>query len=82
MLTGCKSDGRVHDKNYLRAVGIDGETVTMAFFDGSQVTVDSSEPEKARKSAKILQILNFMHRKILKIIYNVVEIVDISDFFR
>ena len=53
MLTGCKSDGRVHDKNYLRAVGIDGDTVTMAFFDGSQVTVDGSEPEKARKSAEI-----------------------------
>lgn len=58
MLTGCASDGRVHNKKYLRAVAIDGSSVTMAFFTGSEqedelLTVKANELDSAKKAAEL-----------------------------
>ncbi|MDE6101670.1 MAG: hypothetical protein K2F73_01640, partial [Ruminococcus sp.] len=43
----CASNGRVHDKNYLRAVSVSGDeekTVTFTFFtkDGKYITTSGS----------------------------------------
>lgn len=55
---GCESDGRVHDKNYLRAVSVSGnieKSVTFVFFtkDGKYLTVSAENLEKALSLAEI-----------------------------
>ena len=49
MLTGCESSGRVHDKNYLRAVEIDGDKITMCFFGENTKPVKVNAVEKAER---------------------------------
>lgn len=56
--TGCESHGRVHDKNYLRAVSVTGETqktVTFTFFskDGKYITTSGKDITEALETAEI-----------------------------
>lgn len=56
--TGCESNGRVHDKNYLRAVSVTGETqktVTFTFFnkDGKYITTSGKDINEAKEIAEI-----------------------------
>ncbi len=55
---GCESNGRVHDKNYLRAVSVSGKdekTVTFTFFskDGRYITTSGKDITSAKKLAEI-----------------------------
>lgn len=57
-LVGCESDGRVHDKNYLRAVSVSGsgeKSVTFTFFtkDGKYLTVSGRDISEAKNLAEI-----------------------------
>jgi len=56
MLTGCESSGRVHDKNYLRAVEIDGDKITMCFFgeNTKPVKVKAENPVSAVEKAELI----------------------------
>lgn len=57
--TGCASNGRVHDKNYLRAVSVSGgeeeKTVTFTFFDkdGKYITTSGKNIDEAREIAEL-----------------------------
>ena len=56
--TGCESHGRVHDKNYLRAVSVTGDTqktVTFTFFnkDGKYITTYGKDIKEALETAEI-----------------------------
>lgn len=56
--TGCESNGRVHDKNYLRAVSVSGEnekSITFAFFnnDGKYITINADDLNSAKELAEI-----------------------------
>lgn len=56
--TGCESNGRVHDKNYLRAVSVTGDTqktVTFTFFnnDGRYITTSGKDINEAKEIAEI-----------------------------
>lgn len=56
--TGCESNGRVHDKNYLRAVSVSGDkekTVTFTFFtkDGKYVTTSGKDINEAKEMAEL-----------------------------
>ncbi|MBR2283580.1 MAG: hypothetical protein IJ874_04050 [Ruminococcus sp.] len=54
-LTGCSSDGLVHDKAYLRAAAVDGNTYVMSFFAGEDiVTAQADSPEAAVSAAEEL----------------------------
>ncbi|MBO5104654.1 MAG: hypothetical protein J6B74_06315 [Ruminococcus sp.] len=55
---GCESNGRVHDKNYLRAVSVSGneeKTVTFTFFtkDGKYITTSGKDIDSAKKLAEL-----------------------------
>lgn len=52
-LTGCASDGKVNDKNYLRAAAVDGNRVTMSFFSDENVTVTAGSLSEAKTSAEL-----------------------------
>ncbi|MDE5620479.1 MAG: hypothetical protein K2I80_08180 [Ruminococcus sp.] len=54
----CESNGRVHDKNYLRAVSVSGndeKTVTFTFFtkDGKYITTSGKDIDSAKKLAEL-----------------------------
>lgn len=56
--TGCESNGRVHDKNYLRAVSVSGEeekSVTFTFFnnDGKYITTYGKDITEAKELAEL-----------------------------
>lgn len=56
--TGCESSGRVHDKNYLRAVSVSGDdekTVTFTFFtkDGKYITTSGKDITSAKELAEL-----------------------------
>ncbi|MDE6501157.1 MAG: hypothetical protein K2K02_04520 [Ruminococcus sp.] len=56
--TGCESNGRVHDKNYLRAVSVSGDdkkTVTFTFFtkDGKYITTSGRDIAEAKEVAEL-----------------------------
>lgn len=53
--TGCESDGRVHDKNYLRAVSVNEKSITLSFFNnnGKYITIDTNDLDFAKESAEI-----------------------------
>lgn len=56
--TGCESNGRVHDKNYLRAVAVNGDndkTVTFTFFtkDGKYITTSGKDITEAKELAEL-----------------------------
>jgi len=56
--TGCESNGRVHDKNYLRAVSVSGDstkTVTFTFFtkDGKYITTSGKDITEAKELAEL-----------------------------
>lgn len=56
--TGCESNGRVHDKNYLRAVSVSGnneKTVSFTFFtkDGKYITTSGKDLAEAKDSAEL-----------------------------
>lgn len=55
LLTGCSSRGNVNEKAYLRAAAVDGDSVTLVFFneDEGTVTVPLSDPEKAKPAAEL-----------------------------
>lgn len=57
-LTGCETNGRVHDKNYLRAVSVSGDgekTVTFTFFtkDGKYITTSGKDITEAKELAEL-----------------------------
>ncbi len=57
-LTACASTGRVHDKDYLRAVslnGTDAKTLTMTFFmdDSRDITVTGGDIVSALEAAEL-----------------------------
>jgi hypothetical protein len=56
-LTGCSSQGLVHDKAYLRAAAVSsdsGTDLTLAFFtDEEPVTVDGSDMAEALREAEL-----------------------------
>ena len=53
LLTGC-GQGKVTERKYLRAVGVDGNNYTFAFFEDDQpLTVTASSPEQAKNTAEI-----------------------------
>lgn len=56
LLTGCSSRGNVNEKAYLRAAAVDGDSVTLVFFneDEGTVTVPMGDPEKAKPAAELL----------------------------
>lgn len=73
----CESNGRVHDKNYLRAVSISGKdekTVTFTFFskDGKYITTSGKDITSAKKIAEI--------RTGRKILTGYTEMILIDDF--
>lgn len=37
LFTGCTSTGQVHDKSYVRCVGVSGDRLTLAFFSGDEI---------------------------------------------
>ena len=54
----CESNGRVHDKNYLRAVSVSGsdkKTVTFTFFtkDGKYITTSGKDIDSAIELAEL-----------------------------
>ncbi|MDE6781948.1 MAG: hypothetical protein K2J40_10920 [Ruminococcus sp.] len=56
--TGCESNGRVHDKNYLRAVSVSGDNekiVTFTFFtkDGKYITTSGKDLTEAKELAEL-----------------------------
>ena len=53
--TGCESNGRVHDKNYLRAVSVNEKSITLSFFNnnGKYITIDTNDLAFAKESAEI-----------------------------
>ncbi len=55
MLTGCNSRGNVNEKAYLRAAAMDGDSVTLVFFneDEGTVTVPLSDPDEAKQAAEL-----------------------------
>ena len=53
-LTGCSSSGLVHDKLYLRSIGIDGDNITMSFFsDDKVISVKSGNIPEAKAIAEL-----------------------------
>lgn len=59
MLTGCASSGRVHDKDYLRAVAISGDSqkkLTLTFFseDKDSVSVSGEDIYSAIEAAELV----------------------------
>lgn len=59
MLTGCASSGRVHDKEYLRAVAISGDDrkeLTLTFFseDKESVSVSGEDIDSAIEEAELV----------------------------
>jgi len=59
MLTGCASSGRVHDKDYLRAVSISGDErkeLTLSFFseDKESVSVSGEDIDSAIEAAELV----------------------------
>lgn len=53
-LTGCESNGRVHNKNYLRAVAVNENNVTFNFFNDDEIiTIDTNNLDFAKESAEI-----------------------------
>ena len=54
LLTGCSSSGKVHDKLYLRCIGIDGDSITMTFFnDDTVVNVKCEDIPEAKEMAEL-----------------------------
>lgn len=56
--SGCESNGRVHDKYYLRAVSVSGDSeknVTFTFFtkDGKYITASGENITQAKETAEI-----------------------------
>lgn len=54
-LTGCSSHGNVSTKAYLRAVALDGNKLTLAFYSEEQktITVTADNPAEAKKIAEL-----------------------------
>jgi len=56
-LTGCNSTGRVHDKNYLRALSVRSEggesTVTFSFFSNDVMTVKGESIDDIQEKAEL-----------------------------
>lgn len=53
-LTGCESNGRVHNKNYLRAIAISENNVTFNFFNDDEIiTINTNDLDFAKESAEI-----------------------------
>ncbi len=53
-LTGCSSHGNVSTKAYLRAMALDGNKLTLAFYEEQDaVTVTADNPEEAKKIAEL-----------------------------
>ena len=53
-LTGCSSTGKVQDKLYLRCIGIDGNCITMTFFNNDTVmNVESDTLPQAKEKAEL-----------------------------
>lgn len=53
-LTGCSSNGNVSTKAYLRALALDGNKLTLAFYEEQDaVTVTADNPAEAKEIAEL-----------------------------